>query len=285
MVRSGLVLSVAFVALLYATSISAAPPRRIISLAPAITEILFALGLDEQIVAVTKFCDRPVQAESKVKVGGMANPSLEAVVSLRPDIVVMTTDGNPREFEERLRRIGFRTYVFRARKIPELPDAIREMGNALDVRERAENLAGNIESSLERLRERSARPRDASGHRALFIVWPEPLIVAGRGTAADDALSILGWENVAAEANSQYPRYSIEEVIGRSPDVILIGSGRGMRELSQGILEKLSMTKAVRSGRVYYVSDALYRLGPRVIEGIEELASVLAAGGSAGLGE
>lgn len=276
MARLGRIFSVAFFALLCAATLSASAPRRIISLAPAITEILFALGLDEEIAAVTTFCDRPPQAARKTKVGGMSNPSLEAVVSLRPDIVVLTTDGNPKEFEERLRKIGLRTYVFRARTIPELPDAIRKLGIALDVRGRAEKLAVEIERSLERLRERALRSRRGpGGHRALFIVWPEPLIVAGRRTAVDDALSLLGWENAAADANIQYPRYSVEEVIGRSPDVLLIGSGRGMQELSQGMLKKLSVTDAVRRGRVYYVSDALYRLSPRVVAGIEELAGVL----------
>src|ERR1700687_6031065 len=83
----------------------ASPPRRIVSLAPSVTEILFAMGLGDNIVGVTSFCDYPEEAKKKQKIGGMSNPSLEAVVSLKPDIVVMTTDGNPKEFEERLRSL------------------------------------------------------------------------------------------------------------------------------------------------------------------------------------
>ena len=88
---------------LFTVSYAVEPPQRIISLAPATTEILFALGLGERIVGVTNFCDYPEEAKKKPKVGGMSNPSLEAVVSLKPDIVVMSIDGNPKEFEERLR--------------------------------------------------------------------------------------------------------------------------------------------------------------------------------------
>ena len=101
-------------------------PDRIISLAPNITEILFALGLGERIVGVTNFCDYPEEAMNKQKVGGMTNPSLEAVVSLRPDIVVMTTDGNQKEFEKKVRSLKIKTYVFKARRISELPQGIRD---------------------------------------------------------------------------------------------------------------------------------------------------------------
>jgi len=105
-------------------------PRRIISLAPSITEIIYALGLGDRLVGVTTYCDYPEEAKKKPKVGGMVNPSIEAVVSLKPDIVVMTTDGNPKEFEERLRSLKVKTYVFRARQLSNLPQGIREMGVA-----------------------------------------------------------------------------------------------------------------------------------------------------------
>lgn len=137
---------------------SAEAPKRIISLAPSTTEMLFALGLGENIIGVTNFCDYPEDAKKKPKIGGMSNPSLEAVVSLRPDIVIMTTDGNPKEFEERLRSLRIKTYVFTARRISELPYGIREMGIALGVKENAERLAGEIEGSLKKSEFRVQNP-------------------------------------------------------------------------------------------------------------------------------
>src|SRR5512135_1919802 len=104
------------------------PPRRIVSLAPSMTEIMFALGLGEKIVGVTTFCDFPEEAKKKPKIGGMSNPSLEAVLSLKPDIVVMTTDGNPKEFADRLQSFKVPTYISRARRLAELPQDIRELG-------------------------------------------------------------------------------------------------------------------------------------------------------------
>ncbi|NCP03627.1 MAG: ABC transporter substrate-binding protein [Deltaproteobacteria bacterium] len=252
----------------------AAPPERIISLAPNLTEILYAMGLEERIVGVTSYCDQPPRAKDKPKIGGMSNPSLEAVVSLRPDMVVMTTDGNPREFEVKMRNLHQRTYVFQARQISELPQGIRDLGAALGAEEQALALALRIQDALDRMR--AGGSAQSPKRKALFIVWPEPMIVAGPWTAMDDALHLLGLENIAHDVKTKYPKYSVEEIIHRNPDVIFIGKGHGnMQEVSKGLLQKLRMLDAVKKGRVYFTGDALYRLGPRVIDGIEELSGYL----------
>jgi iron complex transport system substrate-binding protein len=243
-------------------------PNRIISLAPNITEILFALGLGDRIVGVTSFCDHPAEAKKKARIGGMSNPSLEAIVSLKPDVVVVTTDGNPKEVEERLRAMKIRTYVFRAKRIAELPQGIRDLGRALGSRERAEMLAGDVESEITQF---TLGQSGRTHKKALFILWPDPLIVAGPGSIADDAMNILGAENVASGARSAYPKYSIEEILYQAPDIVFIGKGTGMESVSRGILNRLKSVPAVKSGKVYYVGDYLYRLGPRTVKGIREL--------------
>src|SRR3990167_5007749 len=189
------------------------PIERIVSLAPNITEILYAIELEDKILAVTNFCDYPPRAKEKPKIGGMSNPSLEAVVSMKPDIVVMTTDGNPKGFEERLKQLGIQTYVFRARRLSELSEGIRELGITLGAGERANKLAEEIENKLQKSEAGSQKP-EVKG-KALFIVWPEPLLVAGHGTTIDDVLQLLGWENIASDVVGGYPKYSIEE-IGRA---------------------------------------------------------------------
>jgi iron complex transport system substrate-binding protein len=258
------------------TVVFAEPPLRIVSLAPGITEILFAAGLGDRVAGVTTFCDYPEEARLRPKVGGMTNPSLEAVVRLKPDIVIMTTDGNPKEFELRLRRMGIKTYVFESLTVPELPDGIRRMGRALESEKEFDDLAFRIEESIKRI-----KTSDRAGKkRVLFIIWPEPLIVAGPGTAIDDAIHMIGAVNIAGKAKSRYPKFSIEEILRRSPDVIFIG--RGMRKehddletISNRLLKRISHVKAVQEGNIYFVSDSLYRLGPRVIQGIEELEGLL----------
>jgi iron complex transport system substrate-binding protein len=109
-----------FAIFLHILTAAAEPPKRIISLAPNITEILFAMGLGDRIAGVTSYCDFPEDAKKKPKVGGMSNPSLEAVVSLKPDMVVMTTTAIP-GVRRKARSLRIRTYIFRARKLSELP--------------------------------------------------------------------------------------------------------------------------------------------------------------------
>lgn len=247
-------------------------PDRIISLAPNITEILFALGLGESIVGVTNFCDYPEEAMKKPKVGGMTNPSLEAVVSLRPDIVVMTTDGNQKEFEEKIRSLKIKTYVFKARRISELPQGTRNLGRKLGAQEKADMLAREIEQSINAFRA-SGQKSQGRNNKVLFIIWPEPLIVAGPGTAIDDIITLLQANNSASQATVAYPKYSIEEIIHQEPDYIMIGKGHeNVKEISKGLLRKVARVPAVKNGSVCFVSDTLYRLGPRIVKGIEEIA-------------
>jgi iron complex transport system substrate-binding protein len=254
------------------------PPVRIVSLAPSMTEILFALGLGDNIVGVTTYCDYPEEAKKKPKIGGMSNPSLEAVLSLKPDVVVLTTDGNPKEFEERLISLKIKTYFFEARTLSDLPQGIRKLASALGVKERGGRLAQSIEEGVQKASGSAPRIVDqASQKKVLFIVWPEPLIVAGPGTAINEAITLLGYRNIASQAAAAYPKYSMEEVMRQAPDVLVIGKGSGMDmvAVSKGILKRLASIPAVQKDRVCYVGDGLYRLGPRVGRGIEELAECL----------
>jgi iron complex transport system substrate-binding protein len=268
---------VLMVVLLFSTAVLAeeASPLRIVSLAPSMTEMLYALGLEDRIVGVTDFCDFPPEAKEKPKIGGMSNPSLEAVVSLKPDIVMMTTNGNSEAFEERLRSLGVKTYVLRERSADELPGSVSKLGRALGVEERADAIASEMKETIEHYRKLgNERKKKQTILKALFIIWPEPLMVAGPGSVIEDVLVLLGYENIASGAKMNYPKYSIEEAIRRGPDVIFIGSGHeNMVKLSEKLLGRLKSTPAVKNGNVFFVSDNLYRFGPRVIEGMKEINS------------
>jgi len=247
-------------------------PARIISLAPNLTEILYHLDLGDRIVAVTSYCDYPPQAKAKTKIGGMANPSLEAIVALRPDIVVMTDDGNTAAFAERLQSLGIRIYIFRARRLDELPEGIKNLGMALGVKERAVERAEGIERFINRMNKRTQETSIQTARKVLFVVQPHPLIVAGSGTAIDDSLKLLGLHNIALDVGSKYPKFSLEEVIRCKPDLIMIGRGPGMADDdAKNLLKKLESLDAVKNGRVCYINDPLFRLGPRIIEGIREV--------------
>ncbi|MBI5560835.1 MAG: cobalamin-binding protein [Deltaproteobacteria bacterium] len=247
--------------------------ERIISLAPNVTEILYAMGLEDKIVAVTDFCDWPARVKEKPRIGGIINPSIEAILSMKPDIVIMTDEGNPQELRTRLEAVGINTYVVGAKRLGDLPGEIRALGRKLSVAGQADALAGDMEKEVEGLRKRDHK---VAGEKALFIVWPEPLIVAGADTPIDDALKVLGLENVAGASTTGYPKYSVEEVILSSPSVIFIGKGHaGIEEFSKRLLAKLSGVPAVRNRKVYYISDSILRPGPRIVDGIKEMKGYL----------
>jgi len=252
-----------------------APPERIVSLAPSITEILYDLGLGDRIAAVTIFCDYPSQALDKPKIGGFANPSLEAIVAAKPDMVVMTDDGNPPEIFARLKKLGIKAYVFRAKRLSELPQGIRDMGTALGVKKQAFRRAERIERVLQEYEKKRKATPQGRLKKAIFIVHPEPLVVAGPGTVINDVLDLLGLQNIASEAGVRYPKYSIEEVMRRSPDIIFIGKGKMTGENAGNLIKRLRRVEAVKRGRLYYTSESLYRLSPRVTTGILELAGYL----------
>jgi iron complex transport system substrate-binding protein len=252
-----------------------APPERIVSLAPAITEILYELGLDDRIVAVTAYCDYPPQAATKPKVGGFSNPSLEAIIAARPDMVVMADEGNPLAIYRRLKKLGINTYVFRAKRLKELPQAMRAMGSAFGVEKRASERADRIEKVIRSYEKELKMLPAGRFKKAMFVVQPEPLIIAGSGTVIDDALNLLGMKNIASDAVARYPKYSLEEVIHRSPDIIFVGKGRMTGESAGNLVRRLKGLAAIQKGHVCYMSEALYKLTPRVVDGIEEMAKCL----------
>lgn len=272
-------LFVSFVLFFGVCSAAGQTPARIISLAPSLTEILYDLQLGGHVVAVSGYCDYPPEVRTKPKIGGMSNPSIEAIVAMKPDIVLLTEDGNPRAIQHRLKSLGVRTHVFRAKRLADLPGEIRSLGAALDCAEQAEHSARRIENALRSYAGKARPSIQRAPQKILFVVHPDPLIVAGSGTAIDDVLKLLGLINIAANAATQYPRYSIEEVIRQSPDVILIGKGHdATMAASRRLLKKLNRVEAVRLGRVYEIGDPLFRLGPRITEGIAEVAGLVAGG-------
>ena len=253
-----------------------APPGRIVSLAPSITEILYDLGLEDRIVAVTIYCDYPPRAKEKPKIGAFSNPSLEAIIAATPDLVVMADEGNPMEIRNRLKKLGINTYVFRAKRLVELPQGIRDLGVVLGIRDQAFKRAEKIERQIRKYeRNIQKSPPRYFNKKAIFIIQPEPLVVAGPKTVIDDAFKLLGLQNIASDAGSRYPKYSIEELIRRSPDIIFMGKGIMTKESSKSLLRRLGMLDAVKKGRIYYTSEALYRLAPTAIAGIDEIASFL----------
>lgn len=252
-----------------------AAPRRIVSLSPALTEILFAVGLGERVVGVTDYCDFPPEARSRRKVGGYANPSVEAILALSPDVVLVSPGPGNRDAALAVGRAGVRVEVVPSETLDEAIAAIEEVGRRCGAEDRARSLAKEVRSRLDAT---TARVASARRVRTLFCVQTDPLIVAGRGTLPSQLLELAGGVNVV-EAE-RYPRIGMETVLAGAPEVILqsrMDAPASADPPTEGeFWKRWPDVPAVRAGRVVVLAgDAALRPGPRVAEAVEELARLL----------
>jgi iron complex transport system substrate-binding protein len=251
-----------------------APPRRIVSLVPSVTEVLFAIGAQGAIVGVTDFCDYPPEARRKPRVGDMLAPNLETLVSLKPDLVVATPSGNREEIYDRLRRLGIAVYLVDPVSVADVLRLIEGLGELTGRRGAAAAVTADLERRVAAVRERVAgRPHP----RVLYVLWPEPLIVPGRGSLVSELIALAGGESVTADQGQGYPRMSLEAAVGRAPEVIILarhggGTGPAAREQWQ----RLESLPAIRSGRLHAADgNLLHRYGPRIVTGLEVLAHLI----------
>lgn len=252
--------------------------RRIVSLAPSVTEILFGLGLDAEVVGVTDFCDYPARAKGRPKVGGFKGKSLEAIVALSPDVVIGTRDGNEEGLLQTLNRLHIPLLTVQPRTLSEVIWSVRRIGEAVGRKESAEELARFCEG---RLSEVQARVGGAHRFRVLLVYGREPLVLAGPGTFADDLIRLAGGENVTGDAGVPYPRFSLETVLARAPEVIVEGAmgSEGVDEKARSAISfwsRFPSLPAVREGRIVAIPENLIaRPGPRLFDGLLQLARAL----------
>lgn len=244
-------------------------PARVVSLAPNLTEIAYALGAGNRLVGVTQHCDYPEEASRKPKVGGIYTPNFEAILSLRPDLILATTEGNREEHIQSLERLRIPVYVMRPIDFPTVLESIDRVGRLLG--RDPESVAGAMRRQAEaiaRAVEGRRRPR------VLYVLWGNPLIVPGRDTIITDLIRRAGGESVTGEESLAYPRLSVEETVARRPEVVVIAlHGEGSVDQRLREWEHLRLLPAVRQGRVHEIDgDLMHRPGPRIIEGLRRLA-------------
>lgn len=271
-------------ALLLATAALAAPPARIVSTAPSLTETLFALGLGNRVVGVTEFCRYPPEAAARPKIGTFIEPNLERILALKPDLVLVVR--NPVQLAENLQRLGLRAVEIPQETVAEVIASIREIGRLTGAEAQARLVASRVEAELDAVRRRAAGlPRK----RVLFLIGRSPgtlqgMVGVGGGNFLDELIRLAGGENVLASSPIPYPRVSMEQILAADPDVILdMGDfahheGRPMesgREFLQ-LWSAYPMLRAVRQGAVRQVdSEVLIRPGPRVGEAARRLLKLI----------
>jgi cobalamin transport system substrate-binding protein len=250
-------------------------PERIVSLAPNLTETLYALGVETRLVGVTNYSDHPAAARAKPHVGQPMNPSLEEIAALAPDLVLATPTINRRETVDALARLGLPVYVTDPHTVEELLGSIERLSGVVGAPAAGAQLVAELRGQLDRLRARLAgRP----AKRALFVVWEDPLITAGQSSFIADALAWAGAESVA-RSREPWPHMSLEEVVALDPDALVFAGSHsgGEKNVAAELARRPGWRdlRAVREGHIVVVSDAINRPGPCLIGAIEELARAL----------
>ncbi|MBI3663531.1 MAG: cobalamin-binding protein [Acidobacteria bacterium] len=252
------------------------PVRRIVSLAPNLTETIYALGAQDRLVGVTDYCDYPPEAQQKARVGGAVNPNLEQIVALKPDLVLAQAFTlNRRETVDALERLGVAVYSANAHSVDGILDSTRHLAEVIGAVEQSTVLLKNLRTRLGELKRHLAgRPPK----RVLFVVWSDPLVTVGRQTFIADALRLAGAESVV-ETEQDWPRLSLEEVVRLQPDFLVFASSHS--KTVRTTVEDLSQRPgwrgldAVRNRRIAVISDAINRPAPRLVEALEDLARQL----------
>ncbi len=245
------------------------PPQRIVSLAPSLTESLYLLGAGKRIVGVTIFADVPAEAGKKEKVGTILNPSIEKIVSLNPDLVLITQEGNRPQTMDALRRLGIKVFVIgESRSFSDIKEHFLLLGKIVGQEKKARQV---VEEASRRVGEIKKRVASLLPVKVFCEVGREPLISVAKGTFLDEIIRMAGGINIAHEAKVRYPRYNLEAVIEENPGVILLATmGSGLAERQKEEWHRFRQLRA-----------RIYRVDPNLIcrpiplafaKGLEEVA-------------
>jgi iron complex transport system substrate-binding protein len=251
------------------------PVRRIVSLAPSLTETVYALGFQDLLVGDTVYCDYPPDAQKKTKVGGGINPSLEEIATLHPDLVLVTKGFNRLETVHALEALGISSYATDPHTVEEIVTSSKKLADILGAPDAGVSLAEDMQRRLGDLQQRLGI---LPVKRVLFVVWTQPLISVGKHTFIADALRRAGAVSIV-DSGQDWPQVNLEEMARLQPEYLVFAAShseaapREIEELAS--LPGWQLLDAVTNRRYAIISDAVNRPAPRIVTAIEELARQL----------
>ena len=253
-------------------------PQRIVSLAPSNTEILFALGLGDRIVAVTDYCTYPPEAKTKPSIGGFSTPNIEEVIAKNPDLV-LAADIHKDKIIPTLEAKGLTVIALNPKTIDEVLAAITLVGKVTGAEKGAASLVADIKGRIKAITDKTDKLSEAQKQRVLEIVWHDPLMAAGAGTLHDELIGKAGGINIAHNL-TDYADISLEAVISANPEVMIadVGMGEGEELPFQFLMSesRLKETDARKNNRVYSINvELVSHPGPRTVDALEQIAKFI----------
>ena len=248
-------------------------PKRIVSLAPSITEMLFAIGAGDSVVGVTEFCDYPPEARTKTPVGD-SRPNLEAILALEPDLV-LAMEVVRDDVLEKLQHLKIPLFIMEAQSFEHVYSHIQTLGRILHRVKDADALVHTMRRDIQAIGDKT---KSLPKPRILYVVYHEPFITVGPGSFIHHLLELAGGDNVAKDAGHAYPRLSMEVVLQKDPEILLFPSmaGQGSPETDLGQWTRWTAMTAVKTNRLHFVPWTLIsRPGPRIGQGLAVLARII----------
>jgi iron complex transport system substrate-binding protein len=251
----------------------AAVPKKIVSLAPSVTEILFALGRGDRLVGVTTFCDYPPQAQKIARIGDFINPNVEAVVAKKPDVVIGVSGATDPEKAREMERFGLKVTLVSVPSLKEILSSIGLIAGLVGRQAAGERLVANLQAQIGRVQKRVEK---APRRSVLMVVGLEPLIAVGKKNFIDELITLAGGANITGGADQPWLNLPVEYVVAKAPQVIIEAGMGSEQEASGKRWADLKSIPAVKEGRIYsYRSDKILRPGPRFGEALEEIARLI----------
>ena len=246
---------------------------RIVSLAPNLTEIVFAVGAGDRLVGRTRYCDYPAEAKAVAEVGDTMTPSIERIIASRPQVVLVSTASQLEAFTRQLNDQQIAVYVTNPQSLDDVFRSIQTLGDMFGEATRAANLVTDLKKRADAV---LAATKDQKPVRVFYQVSGSPLYTIGRESYLTDLLRRAGGISVTGEVASAYPRFSDEAALAARPDAIILPSGSAMGDANSTIAPALRNSPAALNNRVYKINaDHLSRPGPRLVIGLEEMARAL----------
>lgn len=249
------------------------PARRVVSMAPHLTELLFSAGAGERLVGVSEFSDWPPEARALPRIGGFAGVDLETVVALRPDLIVAWGSGNSRRQLDKLRALGFPLFISEPRRLEDVPRTLQRLGMLTGTVPSAGQAAAAFQTRLEALRKRFAdRPR----LDVFYQVWNRPLVTLSGDHLVSQVMDLCGGDNVFAALGGLAPQVNVEAVLAVDPQVIVASGAGSERPVWLDEWRRWPSLTAVAHDNLFAIPpDLLQRHSPRVLEGAELLCAYL----------
>ncbi len=249
------------------------PPERIVSLAPSITETLFFLGLGDKVVGVTRYCNYPPEAQSKTIVGGVIDPNYEVILSLKPDLVIMTVEGNTKESFSKLSEFGLKIFVTNPRNFDGVFKTILDIGRICKVEVRAKFLVDSLKNELKKIKEIHTGKRKP---KVFVLLSLNPLMTAGKNTFINEIIENAGGINIGRNSKQNYPIFSREEILKVNPDIIILTESKIGKDELLNLFPEWKHINAIKENKIFKIDpDILLRPSPRVVLATKIIAQLI----------